>query len=214
MRQFRKIPAKTTTIALVVEGETEMWYLQMLKKNEERTHNVRINIKPEIPQNSKLEDQYNLVLDLAIENKAVFWILDFDTILKETREWTNSGKSPLVEFLEYRNKLLHNHENVKVLINNPCLEYWFLLHFVRTQKLYTNCESARKQLENKMPGYEKTQRYFKSKNNDIYARLKPALKNAIANATAFGGFDFNEPKRAMCEMDILFLIDELRRCRE
>lgn len=214
MRRSRRISARKSAIAFVVEGETEMWYLQMLKKNEEKEQNVRINIKPEIPQDSKLEDQYKLVLELAKEYNNVFWILDFDVILKETRECGKGDKSRLKEFLEYRKKLKKEYDNVKVVINNPCFEYWFLLHFEATQKKYPNCSSAIKKLEKQLPNYSKSERYFKNKSKDIYARLRPYLKDAIENAVAFGGFNVDEPDRAMCEMNELFMIEELKKCRE
>ena len=62
--------------------------------------------------------------------------------------------------------------------------------------------------------YSKKQNYFKNRSKDIYARLKPHLKVAIANATAFGSFNVDDPERAMCEMNELFMIDELKRCSE
>ena len=79
MRRSRGIKARKSAIAFVVEGETEMWYLQMLKKNEEREQKIQINIKPEIPQDSKLEDQYKLVLELAEEYNSVHQNLDLST---------------------------------------------------------------------------------------------------------------------------------------
>lgn len=214
-RLRRGIGARRPTIAFVVEGKTEMWYLQMLKKNEERQHNVRINIKPEIPQKKRLKEQYELVCDLAKEHKTVFWILDFDVVLKETSEHRKGGKKPLDEFLEYRERLQKKkYENVRIVVNNPCFEYWFLLHYVRTQRRYRNCSGVIKELEKKLHGYEKTEKYFKNKSKDIYSRLKPHLKEAIDNAAAFGDFDFEEPKKAMCEMDELFVIEELKHCGE
>lgn len=46
------------TFAVVVEGETEFWYLQMLKRNE---NNIRVNIEPKIPQKKSLKQQHELV---------------------------------------------------------------------------------------------------------------------------------------------------------
>lgn len=213
-RERKTISAKKSVIAFVVDGETEMWYLQMLKKNEERKGDVRINIKPEIPQKKKLKDQYEMVFNLAQEHKTVFWILDFDIILKETREHVNDGISPLNEFLDYRRKLQKEYKNVRIVVNNPCFEYWFLLHYVKTQKKFANCSGVIKELKKQLPGYDKTEKYFKAGSKDIYARLKPNLKEAIANTSAFGGFDVDNPRRAMCEMNELFMIEELRNCRE
>lgn len=80
----------------MVDGETEIWYLQMLKRNE---RNLRVTIKPEIPQKKKLEDQYKLVCDLAnSEYECVFWIVDLDTVIKEDIEAASGTPSPLYRF--------------------------------------------------------------------------------------------------------------------
>ncbi|WP_040626672.1 hypothetical protein [Mucilaginibacter paludis] len=46
------------TYAVVVDGQTEMWYLQMLKRNEP---NCTITVKPELPKKKTLDDQCRLV---------------------------------------------------------------------------------------------------------------------------------------------------------
>ena len=53
MRKPKKIIHKTNpSFALVVDGETEVWYLQMLKRNE---RDIRVSIKPEIPNKKSVE---------------------------------------------------------------------------------------------------------------------------------------------------------------
>jgi hypothetical protein len=90
--------------AVVVDGETEKWYLQMLVKNET---NISSNIKPHIPKNKDIDEQYKLVRDLSKKEEEydkVFWIVDLDVLLKEEREKKNSTSS-LQKFLEYWGKL-------------------------------------------------------------------------------------------------------------
>ncbi|MBP9134766.1 MAG: RloB domain-containing protein [Saprospiraceae bacterium] len=60
-------------------------------------------------------------------------------------------------FEEYRTDLTENYENVVVIVNNPCLEFWFLLHFEKTSKYFNTCSSAETQLKKYLPNYEKTQ---------------------------------------------------------
>lgn len=48
-----KAPKTNPTFAVVVDGETEVWYLNMLKRNEP---NIRVSIKPEIPNNKSVEE--------------------------------------------------------------------------------------------------------------------------------------------------------------
>jgi hypothetical protein len=82
MRKPKKIIHKTNpSFALVVDGETEVWYLQMLKRNE---RDIRVSIKPEIPNKKSIEEQYNLVCDLSgKEFTKVFWLIDLDTLSKK-----------------------------------------------------------------------------------------------------------------------------------
>jgi len=213
-----KTRKKIPTLAFVVDGETEVWYLQMLKRNEEKFNNLRINIKPEIPLKKKLDDQFNLVIEQAkSEYDKVFWIVDLDVVLKETRE-SKSDDTPLKEFLSF----LHELENpnnkkekeiyskVKVIVNNPCLEYWFLLHFEPSGKSYRTCAEVEPKLKIHLKGYEKSQRYFKKRDLDIYTRLKPYLGNAIINASSLGDFNTDFPEKGICEMNKLFLCDELK----
>jgi len=61
-------------------------------------------------------------------------------------------------------------------------------------------------------GYEKTEKFFKKRDNDIYLRLKPYLHNAIKNAAALDPFDRENPERAICEMHKLFMCEELKPC--
>lgn len=218
MRRVGKIRKGTPTFAFVVDGETEIWYLQMLKKNEQKDRGVTINIKPEIPQKKKIEDQFTTVYKQAeSEFDKVFWIVDLDVVLKETREAT-SKETPLSIFIDILDKLNNPrdqyekevYEKINVIVNNPCLEYWLLLHFESKGKTYKNCGDATTRLQSHLKGYRKTERFYKNKDKDIYCRLKPNLRTAIKNAKALGGFDREAPDKAMCEMDILFLCDELK----
>ena len=198
MRKGRNIPTKQA-FAVVVDGETEYWYLEMLKRNEP---NILFDITPKILQKKNIKQQYELVTELSEEEyDKVFWIVDLDVLLKEEREKKNSTSS-LQKFLEYWGKL-SKQKKIVVIVNNPCLEYWFLLHFQMTNKVFTSCADAEKQVSQHLKGYEKTEKFFK-KDNDIYKQLKPHLKTAISNASALGNFDTQEYVSAMCEMPLLF----------
>lgn len=145
MRKKRNNPIKPKkSFGIVVDGETEVWYLQMLKRNERA---LNINIEPKIPQRKKLSDQFETVKMLAEDYTKVFWIVDYDVIISETEANKKGTKSAELEFNEYRN-LLSEIENVQVIVNNPCLEFWFLLHFTNTSRLFRDCLSAEKELKN------------------------------------------------------------------
>ncbi|SRR5690606_20254333 len=201
-------PKPNPSFAIVVDGETEVWYLQMLKRNE---RNIRVSIKPEIPNKKSVEEQYNLVCELSTkEFTKVFWIIDLDTVIKEDNEAPKGKKSPLKTFKEIRTDLFANYPNVTVIVNNPCLEFWFLLHFKKTTKYFSTCVKAEAELKKHLKNYEKTQRFFTKQNDDIYLKLKPNLKAGLKNSIALGNFNNENPKKAICEMGLLFLSHELK----
>jgi hypothetical protein len=173
---------------------------------------LRLNIKPEIPNKKSIEEQFNLVIDLSErEYLKVFWLLDLDTIIKESRETPKGKKTPLQAFIEFRKTIKRDYKNVIVIINNPCLEFWFLLHFERTSKLFDTCGKSETELKKYLKDYEKTQRYFTKQDNDIYIKLKPCLKTAISNSESLGQFNMGEQTKAICEMHLLFLTEELKK---
>lgn len=190
------------TIAVVGDGETEFWYIQMLKRNE-RTLNIRL--EPEIPKKKSLIELFEHVKKSADNFDRVFWLVDLDVILKESRESGKSKRNPLTEFEKYCKVLKKDkYKNVTIIINNPCLEFWFLLHHEYTNKIFNNCGDAAKHLQKHLPGYEKTEKYYTKENNDIYLKLKNHINDAKINAAKFGEFDFTNPDHAISQMHLLF----------
>lgn len=206
-----RIKRKTNpAFAIVADGETEIWYLQMMKQNERQ---VRLTIKPELPKKKRIEDQCELVCKLAQEEyDKVFWIVDLDQIKKEQREATRGKKDPMRTFIECREKVLHGKKYaklVRVIVNNPCLEFWFLLHYTHTDKSFGGYEELAKALKKYMKDYNKSEGYFKQKNNDIYLKLKPRLKKAMEHSDRLGMFTPETPSKAVSEMPLFFRTEEL-----
>ena len=197
--------------AFVVDGECEFWYIQMLKRNERQ---ISVDLKPEIPQRKKLIDQYAKVIELSKDYDKVFWIIDFDVINSETRQAKKGKETALQEFKKYYNDINKRFENIFIIINNPCLEYWILLHFQSTSKYFDSCDSATKELKKHLTNYEKTQSYYTKQDNDIYLKLKPNLNNAISNAKKLKELDFENPHTAISEMQIFFENKEIKSITE
>ncbi len=202
MRKNRPIPfKKKPTFAFVVDGDCEVWYLQMLKRNE---RSINVNIEPKIPQRKKLAEQFDNVIKLSEDYKKVFWIIDFDVIASETKSAKAQSKTATQSFLKYKNTIKEKYKNVVIIVNNPCLEFWLLLHFETTSKYFDTCEGAEKQLKKHLKDYEKSQKYYIKQDNDIYLRLKSKLANALKNSKALKLFDTTNPNKAMSEMQLFF----------
>lgn len=201
-RKINKRKGKGKRIySIIVDGKTEIWYFQMMKRHENLP---RIDIKPELPKRKALKSQYELVLENARDYYKVIWIVDFDTLIKEDKE-TKKGEASIIQKFNVYIKKLAQYDNVKVLVNTPCLEYWYLLHFEATTRYYAKCETAEKQLKkNYLPDYQKTEAYYKKQNNDIYKQLKPLQQRAILNAKNLGFFDVETPASAKAELYQMF----------
>jgi hypothetical protein len=188
----QKVPTKKTFLCYV-DGDNEAWYLQMLKQNERLSN---INIKPELQCSQKLSAQYNQIKQYLKIYDRVFWIIDLDSIIKETKERKNkSAKTPIETLHSYIEQFKDNQvNNIEIIINNPCLEYWYLLHFKKTSKYFEKYEellAALKQ-EKDLSDYNKTEKYYKSKNNDIYKKLKPYLPQALINSQFKNNFTLSD----------------------
>jgi hypothetical protein len=190
-----------TTILFIVDGQTEKWYLKLLKEEEALKN---FTIQPELQKKKKISEQYKMVVENAEDYNKVIWIIDLDTYLKERKEAKPSFKSKFQELNGYLNKLKTN-DKVRVLINTPCLEFWFLLHFTDTNRYFSNYASVSKEFRNTLLNdYEKTEKYFKNRNANIYKKLKMYQSTAINRAERLGDFDPNFPETAKAEIYKIF----------
>lgn len=127
-REQKNRPSKSKgpEYALVADGETERWYIQQFM----HYYNVLIKLTPELPKSKTLKEQYKLIENFVKNNtyNKILWIIDLDTILKENKDSKNPGKV-LAEFKTlYYNALNKWRGRVTVVVNNPCLEYWYCMH--------------------------------------------------------------------------------------
>ena len=200
-----KIPIRKT-YAFVGDGETELWYLQMLKKNEK---SLTVTIKPELPQKKSIEDQFDYVLELSEIHERVFWIVDTDVVIRETRAFKGQkDKSPAAVLKQKYQQILSDpklQDKVIFVANTPCLEYWILLHVVQTTRYYDTGDKVIDEIKKHEPltDYAKTQKYYQQA-NDIYKRLKPLLNTAKANAGRTGVFDPDNLEKGLSEMHKIF----------
>lgn len=193
--------------SIIVDGDTEVWYFQQMKECE----NLSVNIDPKIPQKKTLEEQYKLVCEHAKHYDHVFWIIDLDVIIQEDKK-TKKGATSIVEtFKKYcACKEIKDNPCIDILINNPGLEIWFLLHHKQTSKYYTCCDDVIKDLKKpdwSLKDYEKTEKYFKKKNNCIYSKLKKYQSAGFQNAKALGCFDIDCLETSKAEM--YYIIEKL-----
>ncbi len=216
--QFSRQPIRDT-YAFVIDGEDEKWYLQLLKKHEAT---VRVDIKPELNLNKTIEEQYELVCELAESYTKVLWVIDLDVVIKQDAEWKSTSKKPkpsdilktsILNIKKRREELEKEQAeyNIYPIVNTPGLEYWFLLHLEPTSRYYKTCKGVIDRLKkikgSPLSDYKKAEAYYKKSNNDIYMKLKPYIATARANAKRLGEFEVSNMQKGLSEMYVIF--DEL-----
>lgn len=205
MKKRRRINRQgKTSYVIIVDGATEQWYFQMMKRHERLP---KIDLLPELPKKKKLRDVFELVKERAKDKFVqVVWLIDADSLISESQKTKQGEHSTLAEFKTYMEQL-GRYPNVTILVNTPCLEYWFLLHFQDTGKYFSKCKGAIATLKKAhLKDYEKTERYYKKANNDIYKKLRPQLEKAILNAHKRGRFDIENAASAKAEIYRLFCL--------
>ena len=195
-RNIRKL---RKTYLILVDGETEIWYLQLMKDYEKLKE---VRIKPEIPKRKKLKEQYETIKKAVSEGyDKIIWIVDLDSILGD------KDKSIENEFKKYLNEWTNN-KKIYVLVNNPCLEEWYLLHYRYTKRIFTDCSKVIKELKKNLKDYDKSKKYYKNQRRNIYKKLKSSQSNAIENARKLG--DFNPKKIELAKAEIYKIFDILQ----
>jgi hypothetical protein len=180
---------------IIGDGKTESWYFSQLKKHVPLS--AKITLSPPLPIKRSLTDIEDEINEQLQHFDKVFWIVDLDTIIADQQ---------IDRFKKIYQRLLKKRKHPFVFINNPCLEFWFLLHFEQTSRPFSSCEEVVRALKTypEMANYNKSEKYYKNPRRDIYQRLKDRLDTAKSNAALLGSFDNDNPKKALAEINMIF----------
>jgi len=168
-RKKGRMPLRTS-VALVGDGLTEQIYFMDMRDTDRPAN---LSIFPDFPRRV---GSYRGVLDQAMglvrDYTMVFALIDMDKVHQDGS--LNNYQ---------RDKARAERNGVRVLEQNPCFELWFLLHFVHTGRLFSNCDEVLPELrrQGRLPGYDKSERFQQAAH--LYRNLRERLvANAIPNA--------------------------------
>ena len=195
-------------IVIIVDGKDEKWYIEKVKEHYPGKSIKTMKITPELYEKKKVGELFAYAKQKVGEDyNKVILILDKDNILKDNSEYERfktyyanyqNVKYGTSKEYEWMSKLL-------LILNTPCLEFWYLLHFGKTTKFYSDFEGLKSDLRKctNFRDYEKSETYYK-KSPDIFNRLGgvEGVDKACANAHAFS---LEEAKtRGVSELNLLF----------
>lgn len=190
----RKItPRKTNpSIVVIVDGKDEKWYIQKAREHYKPDILRTLKIVPELAQKKKISQLFDDAKDKLQKGcTQVILIIDFDDVGKDAKE-LNEFKTFYEAYVGInKGEARRNYQwmkNLTLIVNSPCVEYWYLLHFRQTTKYYPDYEQLKHDLKQipKLQDYDKNENYY-NRNPDIYMRLggDNGLKEARKNAVAF-----------------------------
>lgn len=194
-RTLKKRTARLS-VAVIVDGEDEKWYVEKVKAHYPCPKLNQVKVKPELPYKKKVQELF-LFAEQKLEEGYSFALLviDLDSVLKDKNEW-QKFKEYYTKYQDARNDQLKGKavnkfgwmRNLCVIVNNPCLEYWYLLHFGKTTKFYPTFDALLPDLRKKdgLSDYQKSASYY-NQSPDIYIRLEKhgSLPQARRNASPF-----------------------------
>jgi len=106
---------------VLVDGKSEILYINLIKT-------ANIKVLPEVPKKKSLQDMYKLFKNKINDADNVYWVIDLDVVIKEDN-------------LHLLKDYLKNYSD-NIIINNPCLEYWFYLHYKNSGNFNNRCDDV------------------------------------------------------------------------
>ena len=163
------------SIAIIGEGETEWFYFDSLRV----ACRFPFKVAPDFPQHSDIRHVLKLVESyIAKQYDYIVCLFDMDRLYQNTSEMQQYQSAKK----KYSTKKYVG--QVMFIETNPCTEFWFLLHFLPNVvcKHYESYEQLLPELQEYMPGYEKTKRYFIRTNLYKYLTENGDLERAVQNS--------------------------------
>jgi hypothetical protein len=146
-RQTGKRETRRTYVVLG-DGQTEQYYLKHLKT----LKGYKYTIRPSLFSSITIETAGSII-DEYISGGCdqIIYFTDYDTIVNQNK---------IAEFEKLKGKYVETKE-VFICETMPSIEFWFLLHFLKTTREFNNASQAISLLVKYMQGYTKGEDYLK-----------------------------------------------------
>jgi hypothetical protein len=128
--------------AVLGDGQTEQYYLGHLRSIKGYTFKIR----PRLFKSITIEEADKLIKELLAEDfDMIIYFTDYDTIVKQNK-------------VPKYNKIVAKYENridVMICESMPSIEFWFLLHYIKTTRNFQNADEVIKELKKHIPDFSK-----------------------------------------------------------
>lgn len=142
-RSYAPIPV------VIGAGITEQWYFKHIQD----IFNVKIRVRPRYFGTEDINQLDKKISQVVNEGAIAICVFDTDTAVNNEaiRRKLDDLK------VKYTGK-----KNVILCDSLPSIEYWFLLHYLDTNKQFANSHAAELELRHYIPQYDKTELFLKT----------------------------------------------------
>ena len=191
MARRREATRKLREIRPVVigAGVTEKWYFRHMRS----LRGYAVELQPKYFGTDSAYDMQKMVENVLSMGGKAICVFDMDTT-----QWNETKKERKERFMER----YADAEDVILCGSMPSVEYWFLLHFERTNRYFGTSEKVIESLTHYMP-FEKTERFL-SKPMWVQRLLaEGGLDKAMGNAASLGesGASYTQMPRAIAYLE-------------
>ncbi len=170
-RRIKERKLKNPAITIIGEGATERFYFTHLK----RLNGYNYICKPRNFAEQNIDDIQRQVERVLADDGMAVCVFDVDV--------TRLHHADKAKFDAMRHRYANN-PSVIICESMPSIEFWFLLHYLNTNRYFATSDDVIATLRHYLPNFSKQQAYL-SKESWVATLLSDnKLTTAINNATA------------------------------
>lgn len=156
---------------IIGAGLTERWYFSHLQFH----FNLKIKIRPRFFGNENITTLEKRIIQVLSNEGIAVVIFDADV-----STWNDAEKARLIAL----KKKYEKSKRVILCDSQPSIEYWFLLHYLKTNRFFGTSKAVVDELVKYVERFEKTNNFLRNPKwvEDLCnnGKLKDALERAIS----------------------------------
>ena len=170
-RKIKERKLKSPTITIIGEGATERYYFTHLKS----LRGYRYTCKPRNFTEQTFDDMQKQIDRVLEDNGVAVCVFDADV--------TRTRPSEKRKLNEMRRRYSGN-SSVILCDSMPSIEFWFLLHYLNTNRYFSSSDDVITLLRRYIPQFSKHQSFLSKESWVAEMIADNRLETAIANALA------------------------------
>ena len=175
---------------IIGAGITEKWYFSHMQS----LLNLKIKIRPRYFGNENIPTLEKLIRQVLDSDGLAIVVFDADV-----STWNKIENKKLVDL----KKKYSNNKRVILCDSLPSIEFWFLIHFINTNRYYGTSKAVIAELVKHIPRFDKSEAFLSKKKwvehmiadgrfLDAYSRAKQFNPNGESYSSLWKAFEYLE----------------------